>query len=131
MKEIDEVEELKDLTLKQKEEIQKKVEELKKQDLKKNKRVYPIVIFGDEFDEKDVYIGYFREPDFAAFSKFIQLQKKDEIAAIRALARDIFIEGDKEMVDDDSLFLYGLSSKLATILESRQAKVVNFYNAGK
>ena len=131
MKEIDEVEELKDLTLKQKEEIQKKVEELKKQDLKKNKRVYPIVIFGDEFDEKDVYIGYFREPDFAVFSKFIQLQKKDEIAAIRALARDIFIEGDKEMVDDDSLFLYGLSSKLATILESRQAKVVNFYNAGK
>ena len=86
---------------------------------------------GDEYDDKDVYIAYFREPDFIAFSKFVQLQKKDEIAAVRSLAHDTFIQGDKELVDDDSLFLYGLSTKLVNIIGSRQAKVANFSIAGK
>ena len=93
--------------------------------------MYPIVVFGDEYDDKEVYIAYIREPDFVAFSKFAQLQKKDEIAAVRSLARDTFIQGDKELVDDDSLFLYGLSAKLVNIIGSRQAKVANFSIAGK
>ena len=107
-----ETEESKELTLAQEETIKKTLEEIRKQDPKKNKRIYPIVVFGDEYDDKDVYIAYFREPDFIAFSKFVQLQKKDEIAAVRSLAHDTFIQGDKELVDDDSLFLYGLSTKL-------------------
>ena len=108
-----ETEESKELTLAQEETIKKTLEEIRKQDPKKNKRVYPIVVFGDEYDDKDVYIAYFREPDFIAFSKFVQLQKKDEIAAVR------------------SLFLYGLSTKLVNIIGSRQAKVANFSIAGK
>ena len=71
-----ETEESKELTLAQEETIKKTLEEIRKQDPKKNKRVYPIVVFGDEYDDKDVYIAYFREPDFIAFSKFVQLQKK-------------------------------------------------------
>ena len=106
-----ETEESKELTLAQEETIKKTLEEIRKQDPKKNKRVYPIVVFGDEYDDKDVYIAYFREPDFIAFSKFVQLQKKDEIAAVRSLAHDTFIQGDKELVDDDSLFLYGQGRK--------------------
>ena len=125
-----EMEESKELTLAQEETIKKTLEEIRKQDPKKNKRVYPIVVFGDEYDDKEVYIAYFREPDFVAFSKFAQLQKKDEIAAVRSLARDTFIQGDKELVDDDS-FLYGLSAKLVNIIGSRQAKVANFSIAGK
>ena len=125
-----ETEESKELTLAQEETIKKTLEEIRKQDPKKNKRVYPIVV-GDEYDDKDVYIAYFREPDFIAFSKFVQLQKKDEIAAVRSLAHDTFIQGDKELVDDDSLFLYGLSTKLVNIIGSRQAKVANFSIAGK
>lgn len=125
------MEESKELTSVQEEEIKKKLESLKKEDPKKNKRIRPIVIFGDEFDDKDTYVGYFREPDFATFSKFVQLQKKDDVAALRALARDTFVDGDKEMIDDDSLFLYGLSPELGKILDARQTKVVNFSKAGK
>lgn len=121
----------KQLTLEKEEAILKKLDSLKKEDPKKNKRIRPIVIFGDEFDDKDIYVGYFREPDFAAFSKFVQLQKKDDVAALRALAKDTFVDGDKEMIDDDSLFLYGLSPELGKILEARQTKVVNFSTAGK
>lgn len=125
------MEEYKELPLEKEEEIKKKVESLKKEDPKKYKRVKPIVIFGDEFDEKEIYVGFFIEPNFAAFSKFIQLQKKDDVAALRALARDTFVAGDKEIIDDDSLFLYGLSPELSKILEARQTKVINFSKAGK
>ena len=55
-----ETEESKELTLAQEETIKKTLEEIRKQDPKKNKRVYPIVVFGDEYDDKDVYIAYFR-----------------------------------------------------------------------
>lgn len=125
------MEESKELSLAQEEAIKKKLESLKKENPKENKRIRPIVIFGDEFDDKELYVGYFREPNFAAFSKFVQLQKKDDVAALRALAKDTFVDGDKEMIDDDSLFLYGLSPELGKILEARQTKVVNFSTAGK
>lgn len=125
------MEESKELSLAQEEAIKKKLESIKKENPKENKRIRPIVIFGDEFDDKELYVGYFREPNFAAFSKFVQLQKKDDVAALRALAKDTFVDGDKEMIDDDSLFLYGLSPELGKILESRQTKVVNFSTAGK
>lgn len=125
------MEESKELSLAQEDAIKKKLESLKKENPKENKRIRPIVIFGDEFDDKELYVGYFREPNFAAFSKFVQLQKKDDVAALRALAKDTFVDGDKEMIDDDSLFLYGLSPELGKILESRQTKVVNFSTAGK
>lgn len=125
------MEESKELSLAQEEAIKKKLESLKKENPKENKRIRPIVVFGDEFDDKEFYVGYFREPNFAAFSKFVQLQKKDDVAALRALAKDTFVDGDKEMIDDDSLFLYGLSPELGKILEARQTKVVNFSTAGK
>ena len=51
-----ETEESKELTFAQEETIKKTLEEIRKQDPKKNKRVYPIVVFGDEYDDKDVYI---------------------------------------------------------------------------
>ena len=90
-----ETEESKELTLAQEETIKKTLEEIRKQDPKKNKRVYPIVVFGDEYDDKDVYIAYFREPDFIAFSKFVQLQKKDEI--LYCYDDNALVEGQKKM----------------------------------
>jgi len=39
---------------------------------------------------------------------------------LRALARDTFVDGDKEMIDDDSLFLYGFPPELGKILDARQ-----------
>ena len=53
-----EIEESEELTLAQEETIKKTLEEIRKQDPKKNKRVYPIVMLGDEYDDKDVYIAY-------------------------------------------------------------------------
>ena len=52
-------------------EIEKKVKELKDSD-PKLKRVFPIFVEGDEDEgEKPYYIGYFKQPPFPTFSKYL------------------------------------------------------------
>ena len=51
--------------------------------------------------------------------------KKDEVIAMRTLARDCFVDGDKELVDDESLFLFGLMGQLSELITTRQSVLVN------
>ena len=51
--------------------------------------------------------------------------KKDEVMAMRTLARDCFIDGDRELVDNDSLFLFGLMGQLSELITTRQSVLVN------
>ncbi|MFR9546853.1 MAG: hypothetical protein SNJ29_14955 [Rikenellaceae bacterium] len=118
------------LTLDQEQKIQKRAYELKTE--KKLRKVYPMVVFGDtDCDEKDIYIAYLSEPSFPTFSKFMAASKKDEVTAMRTLAKDCFLEGDKELVDNDSLFLFGLMGQLSEIITTRQSAMVNLSKAGK
>lgn len=115
----------KTLTLTQETEIKERAQELKVD--KKLKKVYPIVVFGDEeCDEKPFYVTYMTEPNFAQFSKFMAASKKDEVTAMRTLAKDCFIDGDRELVDNESLFLFGLMGQLSEIISTRQSTIVNF-----
>lgn len=112
-------------------EIAKKIEDLKAAD-SKLKRIYPIMVLGDvEAGEKSYYVGYFKQPPFPAFSKYLSLSQKDQAGAMRELAKDCFLDGDKELIKDESLFLYGLMPHLAQLIEMRQGKVVNLSKAGK
>ena len=65
------------------------------------------------------------EPSFPQFSKFMAASKKDEVIAMRTLARDCFVDGDKELVDDESLFLFGLMGQLSELITTRQSVLVN------
>jgi hypothetical protein len=112
-------------------EIENKITTLKQND-PKLKRIYPIMVLGDvEAGEKPYYIGYFKQPPFPAFSKYLSLSQKDQAGAMRELAKDCFLDGDKELIKDESLFLYGLMPHLAQLIEMRQGKVVNLSKAGK
>lgn len=112
-------------------EIENKMTTLKQND-PKLKRIYPIMVLGDvEAGEKPYYIGYFKQPPFPAFSKYLSLSQKDQAGAMRELAKDCFLDGDKELIKDESLFLYGLMPHLAQLIEMRQGKVVNLSKAGK
>lgn len=44
---------------------------------------------------------------------------------MRQLAKDCFVDGDKELVDNDSLFLFGLMGQLSEIISTRQNVLVN------
>ena len=112
------------LTPEQRHAIRERAEGLKAE--RKLRKVYPVAVFGEaEYGEKEVYVAYLCEPTFAQFSKFMAASKKDEVTAMRTLARDCFIDGDKELVDDDSLFLFGLMGQLAELIQTRQSVLVN------
>lgn len=97
----------------------------------KLKRVFPIYVEGDECDGKEYYIGYFKQPSFVAFSKYMSLSQKDQVGAMRELAKDCFLAGDDELVKDESLFIYGLMPHLVRLIEIRKGKLVNLSKAGK
>ena len=111
------------LTLKQESEIKEKAQKLKEE--KKLRKIYPMVVFGEESDEKEVYVAYMSEPTFPQFSKFMAASKKDEVMAMRTLAKDCFIDGDRELVDNDSMFLFGLMGQLSELITTRQSTLVN------
>lgn len=120
----------KTLTLAQEEQIRKKALEIKAE--KKLRKIYPMVVWGDsECEEKEVYVAYLAEPTFPQFSKFMAASKKDEVTAMRSLARDCFLDGDKELIDDESLFLFGLMGQLSEVITTRQSTLVNLSKAGK
>lgn len=118
------------LTEEKMKEVESKVAELKKKD-PKLKKVFPIAVEGSEDDEKEMYIGYFKQPNFMVFSKYLSASQKDQAVAMRILAQDCFLEGDKELIDDDSLFLFGLMGQLGRVIEVRNSKLVNLSKPGK
>lgn len=111
--------------------IEKKVKELKAQK-PELKRIFPIVVDGNpDFGEKEMYVGYFLQPSFKTFSKYLTTSQSNQAVAMRVLAKDCFIDGDKELVDDDSLFLFGLMGQLSKIIEMRHGRLVNLSKHGK
>lgn len=44
--------------------------------------------------------------------------------AMRTLAKDCFIDGDRELVDNDSMFLFGLIGQLSELITTRQNTLV-------
>lgn len=118
------------LTSERIEEVKAKVAELKAAHPKY--RIFPLAVEGDpDYDEKNVYIGYFKQPSFVEFSKYLAASQKDQAVAMRTLAKDCFLEGDRALIDDDSLFLFGLMGQLSEIIKMRQGKLVNLSKAGK
>lgn len=118
-----------DMTVETQQEIEKKAEELKAEH--KLKVVFPIVVEGNDYDDKEAYIGYFKQPSFKAFSKYLSASQNDQAVAMRNLAKECFVDGDKELVDDDSLFLFGLMGQLGQIIQMRHGNLVNLSKPGK
>ena len=46
------------------------------------------------------------------------------VQANKMLATNVFLAGDRELVDDDELFLYGTMGQLSQIIDSRNADMV-------
>lgn len=109
--------------------IEKKVAELKANNPKA--KIIPLMVDGDGDDEKDVYVGYFVQPSFLNFSKYLTLSQKDQASAMRQLAKDCFVDGDRELIDDDSLFLFGLMGQLQHLIKMRGGRVINLSKPGK
>lgn len=104
------------------EEIAKKAEELKAQH--KLRKIFVVVVQGEEDDAKPFYIGYFRRPGLMHFSQYMSFIQKDIVQANKMLASNTFIAGDRELVDDEDLFLYGAMQQISNLIDSRSADLV-------
>ena len=104
------------------EEIVKKAEALKAEH--KLRKIFIIIVEGEEGDDKPLYIAYMRRPGLMHFSQYMNFVQKDVVQANKMLATNIFLAGDREMVDDEDLFLYGTMTQLSQIIESRNADMV-------
>lgn len=118
-----------EISVEVREQITKKIEELRTQT--GNKRIQAIVVAGDEYDEKPLYVGYFKRPNTMQFSLWMNQVQKDPVVANKTLAQNTFVSGDKELVDNEDLFLYGTMSKVAQLIESRNADLVKLSSAAK
>lgn len=104
------------------EEIVKKAEELKEQF--KLRKIFIAVVEGEDETEKPLYIAYLRRPSLMHFSQYMTFVQKDLVQANKMLAQNVFLAGDRELVDDDDLFLYGLMGQLNHVIDSRNADMV-------
>lgn len=110
------------ITLAMRQQIAAKKEELSKMH---KKRVFVIAVKGWESDEKPLYIAYLAQPNLMQFSQYMSFIQKDVVQANQMLARNVFIDGDKELIDNEDLFLYGLMPQLSKIVDSRDGELVN------
>lgn len=104
------------------EEIVKKAEELKAQH--NLRKIFIVVVEGEDGDEKPLYIAYMRRPSLIHFSQYMSFVQKDLVQANKMLATNVFLAGDRELVDDDELFLYGTMQQLSHLIDSRNADMV-------
>lgn len=104
------------------EEIAKKADELKRE--YKLRRIFVAVLEGEEDDDKPFYIAYFQRPNLMHFSQYMNFVQKDLVQANKMLAANTFLAGDRAMVDDDELFLYGTMQQLAHLIDSRNGELV-------
>lgn len=111
-----------DLPVEIREEIIKKAKELKAQ--YKLRKIFIAVVQGEEDDDKPFYIAYFRRPGLMHFSQYMNFVQKDLVQANKMLAQNVFLAGDKELVDDEDLFIYGTMGQLSHIIDSRNADLV-------
>lgn len=89
------------------------------------KKVFVIVVEGDVNDgEKPLYIGYFRRPNLMQFSMYMNFVQKDIVQANKQLAMSVFLDGDRELVDDEDMFLYGTMQQLSHVIDSRNSDMV-------
>lgn len=89
------------------------------------KKVFVVIVEGNANDgEKPYYIAYLRRPNLMQFSQYMNFMQKDLVQANQMLARNIFLDGDKELIDDEELFLYGTMNQLNHVIDARNSDIV-------
>lgn len=104
------------------EQIAAKADELKAKF--KLRKVFVVLVEGEDGDEKPLYIAYLQRPTLVHFSQYMSFVQKDLVQANKMLSQNVFLDGDRELIDDDELFLYGTMPQLTELISSRNGELV-------
>jgi hypothetical protein len=92
------------------------------------KKIFHIEV-RDEDDDEDgnpVWVGaYFGKPTLSLFSQFSKNAQKDRINALKVLLVNLFLEGDRRLLDDDDYFLAAMG-QIEDIVNVQQARIKKF-----
>lgn len=92
----------------------------------KVRKVYVITVQGEAGDSKAEYQAWIRRPDLKEFSMFTTMVAKNEvILGGKTVLNTCFLEGDREIVDDDDIFL-GAVNQLEELMNVRSASIAKF-----
>lgn len=64
----------------------------------------------------------FKTPSRKAMSYSLSFASKDPLKSNETLLRDAFVEGDKELIDNDAYFL-GAQSQVGQLLKAKESKL--------
>ena len=84
---------------------QEKAEKLKS--IHKKRKVFLIEV--DDEDSGEWLSAWFKKPTLKQFSMFTTIAQKDKIQALQTLMKNIFIEGNEEIINDDDYFLSAMT----------------------
>lgn len=111
------------ITFEMRQQIAAKKDELSKKN--NGRRIFVIAVKGWETDAKPIYLAYLVQPNLMQFSQYMSFMQKDIVQANQMLAQNVFVDGDRELINNEDLFLYGLMPQLSKIVDSRDGELVN------
>lgn len=82
-----------------------KAEKLKK--AHKSRKVFLVEV--EDEDTGEWLEAWFKKPTLQQFSMFTTIAQKDKIQALQTLMKNIFIDGNEEIINDDDYFLSAMT----------------------
>jgi len=94
--------------------------------LKKTYSLKKVFYISTEDEDSGEEIGaFFRKPSLKEFSQFSSISQKDSIAGIQNLMNNVFLEGNKLVIEDDDYFL-ACMQQIESIVQVQASTVKKF-----
>jgi len=106
-----------DLLLAQAEKIKKKY---------KIKKTFLIEVEDEDSEDEDAWVkAWIRKPTLKEYSAFSKISQNDNIGGLKVLLTNIFLEGDKRILEEDDFFLSAMT-QLEQIISVQTSRIKKF-----
>ena len=94
--------------------------------VKKKFNVKKVFLIGVQDEDTGEWLeGYFRKPNLKEFSMFTTVAQKDKIQALQVLMTNVFLQGDKRLIEEDDYFLSAMS-QIEEIVNVQASRIKKF-----
>ena len=92
----------------------------------KIKKTFLIEVEDEDSEDVDAWAkGWVRKPTLKEFSAFSKIAQNDNIGGLKVLLTNIFLEGDKRILEDDEFFLSAMT-QLEAIINVQASRIKKF-----
>tara|TARA_B110000914_G_C15391422_1_gene412659 strand:- start:114 stop:566 length:453 start_codon:yes stop_codon:yes gene_type:complete len=92
----------------------------------KIKKTFLIEVEDEDSEDEDAWAkAWIRKPTLKEFSAFSKIAQNDNIGGLKVLLTNIFLEGDKRILEDDEFFLSAMT-QLEAIINVQASRIKKF-----